>query len=373
MANIKRNLTKTAKKKPTLTRTMVKSIDFQYIGDEPVDVDIRGYANALNWYNYMFDVDQSREFLVDYLKTSGYDKTVIAKVKKAPKYAIPATSGWIARMLANGNSLQKSSIDYMNNSINTLSQTGYEADETGDPAERSVVSIQERTRNKNNALITDIEELLDGESDFNYDFDVYDFLTAREATPAAANAIRLFYVGTQEEVNDADDPDVKESYGRRLRTQRSFWNKFIGDCDRFVGNVKSTKVAKPREKKAKSAVDIVKNLKYQKEFPALKIVSANPAGIVGANQVWVYNTKHRKITRFDAVGPAGLTVSGTTILGYDEDKSISKTLRKPEVVINELLNAGKITLRKVLENVKSAESKPVGRINSDVVILRVIK
>ena len=102
-------------------------------------------------------------------------------------------------------------------------------------------------------------------------------------------------------------------------------------------------------------------------------MSVNPAEIVGCQQLWTYNTKYKKLTRYDALGPNGIQVKGTTLIGYDVDKSLTKSLRKPDVTIQLLLSAGKVSLRKILEDLKTNETKPNGRINSDTVILRVIK
>ena len=57
----------------------------------------------------------------------------------------------------------------------------------------------------------------------------------------------------------------------------------------------------------------------------------------------------------------------------DTDASITKKLRKPEVVIKPLLEAGKIYLRKVMENIKTTEAKATGRINADTILLRAVK
>lgn len=151
------------------------------------------------------------------------------------------------------------------------------------------------------------------------------------------------------------------------------WMIFVGDIDRFLNNKKVTKMRKTRAKKVASAADLVKGLKYQKQFPPLKIVSINPADIVGSKQVWVYNTKTRKLTKYDAIGPSGIQVKRTTLTGFDPDKSSTKSVRKPEETINKLLAAGKVTLRKFLDELKTNETKPTGRINTDTVLLRVIK
>jgi hypothetical protein len=52
---------------------------------------------------------------------------------------------------------------------------------------------------------------------------------------------------------------------------------------------------------------------------------------------------------------------------------MSKGLRKPDVTIKALFGAGKVSLRKFMDDIKTVESKPNGRINQDTILLRVIK
>jgi hypothetical protein len=111
-------------------------------------------------------------------------------------------------------------------------------------------------------------------------------------------------------------------------------------------------------------------------------VSINPADIIGATELWVYNVKTRKIGRYIAanVDPkgldragSGLSVKGTTIVGYDETVSIQKTLRKPQEQLAEFKNAGKVALRKYLDSIKAVDIKLNGRINADTILLKASK
>jgi hypothetical protein len=171
----------------------------------------------------------------------------------------------------------------------------------------------------------------------------------------------------------SNDEQVKESFGKRQKFWINFWQNFFSDIERYVNNKKVAKVSKPREKKAKSAVDLVKSLKYQKEDPSLKLVSVHPTELIGCVQLWTYNTKYKKLTRYDSSGPAGIRVKGTTLIGYDVETSISKGLRKPEASIQDLLGAGKVSLRKFIDEIKTVASQPNGRINQDTILLKVIK
>jgi hypothetical protein len=72
-----------------------------------------------------------------------------------------------------------------------------------------------------------------------------------------------------------------------------------------------------------------------------------------------------------ASSPEGLSVRGSTIVGFDEAKSINKTMRKPEQIIPSVVQSGKLALKKVWEGIKTAESPLTGRINKETILLRV--
>jgi hypothetical protein len=52
---------------------------------------------------------------------------------------------------------------------------------------------------------------------------------------------------------------------------------------------------------------------------------------------------------------------------------VAKTLRKPEQQLPEFNKAGKVQLRKFLDNIKGVETKMNGRFNEQTVILKAVK
>lgn len=352
-----------------ISRSQIKSIDDKAYGPEPIV--IKSFSDALNWYNYMATDDQSREWFFAYMKKN-YTKNDIAMVRKLPKWKVSKTLGNVARILLNGNALPQNNIDYFKNGVQELIDAGKKiVDEVVEEAPKPVVDIQARVRDKAKIVITNIEEELDNVMD-GKEFSMYSFCQANELNPQILNIVADYYRPQYDEIM-SNDEQVKEAYGKRQKFWINFWTEFFNDIDRFINNKKAVKVRKPREKKVKSAVDQVKNLKYQKEEPTLKIVSVHPAEIVGCSQLWTYNTKYKKLTRYDASGPNGIQVKGTTLTGYDVEKSLSKSLRKPDITIQSLLGAGKVSLRKFMDELKTVASVPNGRINSDTILLRVIK
>jgi hypothetical protein len=175
---------------------------------------------------------------------------------------------------------------------------------------------------------------------------------------------------------------IKEGYGHIKKAEFekiiSALELLIQECEFVIDSSKATR--KTRAPKAKPVARIVEKLKYKKADDKYKIASIDPASIVGATTLWVFNTKTRKLGKYVAanVDPtgasrpgSGLSVKGTSITGFDEEQSVQKTLRKPEDSIKEFRAAGKVKLRKFLEEINTTDTKLNGRINPDTVLLRV--
>ena len=66
-----------------------------------------------------------------------------------------------------------------------------------------------------------------------------------------------------------------------------------------------------------------------------------------------------------------LGVKGTSITGFSQLLSVQKTLRKPEEQLKEFKSAGKVQLRRFLEDIRAVDIKLNGRCNEDTVLLKV--
>jgi hypothetical protein len=148
-----------------------------------------------------------------------------------------------------------------------------------------------------------------------------------------------------------------------------FFTLIVTDAEKLASNKSAAR--KPRKKKPVSFDKKVKNLKFKKDDVDNKLVSIDPVKIVGAEKLWFYNVKTRKLGVYVAADAAGLDVKGSAIQNYKYNESICKTLRKPKDVLSKVLDGGKIVLRKVMSQINSKESELNGRINKDTILLRV--
>jgi hypothetical protein len=177
-----------------------------------------------------------------------------------------------------------------------------------------------------------------------------------------------------DDVLNTKDADVREGYSNftkpQLKKLVAYCDTIITDAMKIAGEAKINR--KPRKRKAKTPDQLVSKVQYCEKFDDLKLVSIKPKDIIGAMQLWVFNTKTRKLGVYHADDAGGFSVKGTCVTNYTESKSISKTVRKPGEMLPEVLKAGKIALRNVLTGIATKESLLNGRINKDIVLLRVL-
>jgi len=173
---------------------------------------------------------------------------------------------------------------------------------------------------------------------------------------------------------DGEDKQLKEGYSNLNKIELKKLAKYIELVLSAAEHIKASKmtVRKPRQKKPTDIHKLVSKLKFLTAYPELKMVSAKPYTIVGAKELWVYNTKTRKLGRYIAFDDNGLSVKGTSILNFASD-SVEKTIRDPAKSLNPIMKAAKRSRVKLFREVKSVEINLKGRTNDYTILLEVVK
>ena len=238
------------------------------------------------------------------------------------------------------------------------------------------ISIQGRIQNQVENFVSEIEGQVDDfiSSNYKLNFDVYKDLINRGCKSVHARKMRPFYVNCYNELVDVYNQydEFSEEAWKHLKPKSrkkmmDFFGIIVDDLDRVIKN--ATAQRKPRKRKTFSAPRLVKNLKYQKDFSDLKLVSINPEKIIGAAELWVYNTRYNRLGVYHAVNDVrGFSVKGCTIQQFDEETSVQKAARKPQEVLEVLT---KRSLRKQLKQMKTKEQLLTGRINAQTILLGV--
>jgi hypothetical protein len=245
-----------------------------------------------------------------------------------------------------------------------------------------VINIQERIREATLRMTDEIEDAIEIWMATPDNFDpkqikVLNLLKGKEAKPVHARIIKEYYsVGLAElmSVIDGGDDELNEGYAHRNKKQitniLTFYKEIDSACTMLMEEAKVTR--KPRAKKIVPKDKLVEKLKYLKTFEPLKLVSVNPTDIIGATELYCYDVKSRKLYKYisdEFTGPIG--IKGTTLVGYDEHKSIGKTLRKPLEQLDTFKKSGKVALRTFMDGIPTVDIKATGRINENQILLKV--
>lgn len=257
---------------------------------------------------------------------------------------------------------------------------------------KPILSIQQKLRITSLNYATIIEDELDDIFDNIDKYNIKDFnpvstLRKHEVKANHARIMRQYFQPVADEFAELVGPKKKdddmydqliEGYSHiSTKSQKklsTIYQSLIQACDMIITSQKASKV---RTKKPVARDKIVSKLKYQKEDSTLKVASINPIDILDATELWVYNTKTRKIGKYvvDDMYNSSITlgVKGASIVGFKESESIQKTLRKPAEQLVEFNKLGKVALRKFMDGIKTTDTKLNGRVNEQTILLKVAK
>jgi hypothetical protein len=373
---------------------------------------VNGYAlmptdswiKAKHFVHYEIESKDWLSKIKDYIRNN-FDRKVVANVNRLPDWKIGNYSHWATAVVMLEKNPKLVPEDYKNGIVkfvNKLSEEG-ELIAKEKSAEEKVTkvthtpTIQERINDQVSNACEAIEEWLEGFVIDKKSFDPkgFDFtahFSNMSVTQAHARKIAARYVNELEEARlIANQPtptqiakikdEREKDYAEQLREGYKHLSKsdaqayltaletLAGACSLVVDASKATR--KTRIKKAPSKEKLIAKLKYKATDEKYQIASVNPLELIQATEIWVFNTKTRKLGKYIAAEDCGvMTVKGSAIFGFDDSKSVQKTLRKPEETLKEFKSAGKIKLRKFLEDIKTTETKLNGRINLDTIILK---
>lgn len=389
--------TRVTKKQVIAHRTKVaRDLSPKWDGHEGMTADqfSKHFRNSMDYYRLETSGKDLKPKVINWMSANGYTKDVIKAFKDTKDNRCSVTVGAIAANLINGMPAVRADFnegrntaDWLKQSIAKILDEGkndeQEAEEGAVEVKPTVAqpSIQERLRE---AAIRMTEEIEDAIEQFQQDpesfdpkaFKLLNLLRGKQAKAAHARVIKEFYKRNHDELVEAastKDEQLKEGYSHlskaNLKKITQFYSEIISACDMLAQEAKVNRA--PRAKKPTDKSKLVAKMKYLKQDDKLKLVSANPIDIVGSQEVWVFNTKTRKLGKYIAKEYSELSVKGTTIVNFDESKSVQKTLRKPEEQLKEFKAAGKVALRKFLEDIKAVDIKLNGRINEDTILLKI--
>jgi len=396
---LRRNITQrpTFKLKPV--KIPVSEIKFLGATEPPVPTDHvlseTEMARFYNWYNYACDKAEAREWTEQLIAAYPKRKHLVARYKKIPDWRISSTLGWISRIVMRGGQVPYRTLRFMVKQLKEaeiMLKKHQEQEAKDKPVEAkpvNTITIQDRMREKLSECMGEVEGLIDEFRAGGYKGDVNVFQLFKQfnvhqnqvndivawAQPQLDEMLELQEVLDKKKRTDFEDQLV-EGYShmgrRQIKATVEMWTSII-DAAKSYGSAKKAERA-PRKRKPVPPEKMVKRLKFLRRDESTGLVSIDPTKLVGSSEVWVYNTKTRKIGLYAADDYSKvMMVKGAGLLGFSEKESKQKTLRKPETQLKEFLAMGKPAARKWFSGIKSTEIKLNGRTNEHTILLRAYK
>jgi uncharacterized protein YnzC (UPF0291/DUF896 family) len=382
-------------------------------------------GNAHRWYYDNYQAADLMPAVWTWMENNGYSKEDIAKCKAAPSYTISSTAAIICNMLLLGmpdyNKVHdeywqtlpgtsgnvKPASEFIKKRIEEALTRGEkvieekkEEEEKAKVLEKYVPTIQQRMREQATLMSEFIEQAFD---DFTEE-KITDFkgieitrqlralgckqpharLISGDYTPLLAEYKELLNPPSTAKMTDEEKDyaqQLKDGYAhydkKQIKKLHDFIVSVVSSCDAIIAESKATR--KPRKLHKKAPEQLVKKMKYKISDEKYAVSSVPPEKIVGANCLVVFNSKTRKLGIYytsveDPTGVgrdgSGLNVKGTTLERFNDETSVSYTLRKP---MEQLQEVKTLNTRKKFENwLSKLTTTPVkmnGRINPETILI----
>ena len=354
------------------------------------------FRDAMKYYRLESSGKELKPKVIDWMGRNDYTRDQIQAFKKTKDWRCNLTMGAIASCLIKGMPAVKQGFNNNNSSAEWLKTQIADAVEAGRwdieevevvkaaKAVAPVMNIQDRIREQAVGMSDEIDAAIDSWIVDPNAFDPKAFkmvslLRGKGAKAAQARYIKGFFASGLAELKELSsghaDEQLKEGYRHVSRKNVNklieFYESIAQACEQIAAEAKVLK--KPRAKKVKPAEELVKRIKFKMTDDKLGVTSVPAAGLIGAQAAIVYNAKTRKFGMYIAKTSAGLNVKGTSIIDFTE-KSVQKTLRKPAEQLKDFKLQN--TQRRVetwLSAIKATDTVLNGRMNADIMILKVFK
>lgn len=393
-----------------LTPIKLSALDLKYTTDEPTWAEdfefeepgpkarytyVGEMTRGLNWLNYATSSSDSRNFLEDFIKIKRPEtiKADMDLLKKVPDKHLSQTIARMARMSVQGfkfnddhyakiwqsvvDAFEASKGEHAANEAKAAAKEAAKVNATPQP------TIQERILNQVRDYVGEfvdpaIDEIaLTGETKIRAGLAGQGFgephlkKIIELVTPEFNEFKEALLVKQDKTLKDDNSEQLREGYRhlsiKSLKALIAYLDDICSTAQRLMAEKKAGRV---RKKKPVDKYKVVSKFKHLMEFPELKLKGMNPVECLSVTDVWVYNTKTKKLGVYRGQYTGCLSIKSNSWVGYGETGSVQKTLRKPAAQLAEFQALGKNQLKKWFEGIKSVEHRLNGRGNEFTVIMR---
>lgn len=343
-----------------------------------------GYKLALiktlnDYRRYDANTEVYKKWLSEYSNVI-FGPQVAKQVMNIPDDSINETMSVLSRIATNGCQLDDPDIDRLEQYIDQVVVEDNQRKEDAKKQRTTTMTIRDRVVLASRELCGEIDHRVDA---FIYDrgkeFDIYNWMKDNEMSGPHARYVLDHIRGYVKEFYEAvqGEGDVKEAYScfsaYKLKKIHAFTLKLLSDGEKWLSS--TTKTRKPRAKKATSKTKTVAKMNYKQRDDHWKRSSIDPTKIIGSSVLVVFNCRTKDVGFYFAAEGQTLDVKGSSIIGYDEDKSREFPLRSADVgpTLDNLERARIKRIQSIFVNdMVLTKAKPMsGRISKNTLLVQV--
>lgn len=243
------------------------------------------------------------------------------------------------------------------------------------PIKGMIKTPHELMKEKTERFLAEVEYIVD-QYPHQPKFNMYNEMTLVSLAAVSARTVFDYYERLLDELRELVEkrtPDLVEAYDHLSVKERKAYYEFIKelvlDAKKYILAKKATRAI--RTPRVKTADRQVAKLQYAKTSDEFKLTSINPMSIIGSMRLYVFNTKTRTVGEYLTQSSKGFQMKGTTLQGWDKERSRQTRLRKPEEGLNMIQTKTPTAIGKWWTTLTTKTNPCNGRINNDTILLRV--
>lgn len=351
-------------------------------------------GSALNFYSEIATKKDIKNDLFLYLKENKLVTNQNLKSIKQNYDLIPFTTYKLARMLNLGFPQDSKTGIRMKESILEEIKLGIKSEtcENDEKESTKISPLQRIESSVGESILSQLENMLDTWMDDSSSPTPIELGNIVRTTGIPLQGYRYIYAWLDSYIKEFElalngEEYAKESYSYMKKSELKAWLKSFlkmkSDLEKLEDKQKEVKKKekKVRVKKPKNQFQIrkqirkkVEKIKYLEKDDELNLTSISPEKIIGANHLFVYNTKYKNLGYITAMSRDGLDLKGMSVTNFNDKLSFNIKLRKPNEFFARFDE--KITLRKIendIEKLTTKKSKMAGRLGENILILKAFK
>lgn len=347
------------------------------------------YRNAISYANYEIDIKKIMKATKSWVvNNTDYDMKVMFSLSDVNFSSI----GKFCYIMEKGGQFDEKhmlSIHKQLEIIYAKAQGKYEAnkaskEESEEEVPKKRVGVQEYMRDRAAEVATELDVMVDDYLDDtkahplkNVDLAKFFKSQAQELKSGHYKYLAEFYISEiaeLEEVLEGKDDDLAYSWKSRKKSEIRELLAFYQNITDVAAELKTkTASTTTRKKKPMDKAKKVSKMTYAEKCTIAKVESINPIHVIGAQSLWVYNIKTRKLGRYVAIDGDGLDISGTSIKNFNSTSVEGIVMKTADINLSKFHTLSEKVRNKRFDALKSMKINLKGRINEHVILICVEK